>query len=40
MTCDKDNVGSAKSIQRNGGVHENEIEEDGEIVQRYWIEPG
>lgn len=38
MTCDKDNVGSAKSIQYNGGLLENEIEEDGEIVQRYWIE--
>lgn len=38
MVCDKDNIGSAKSIQRNGGLLENEIEDDGEIVQRYWIE--
>lgn len=38
MTCDKDNIGSAKSIQRNGGLLENEIEEDGKIVQRYWTE--
>ena len=37
MTCDKDNIGSAKSIIRNGGVLENEVEEDGEVVQRYWI---
>lgn len=38
MVCDKDNVGSAKSIQNNGGVLENEIEEDGVIEQRYWID--
>ncbi len=38
MICDKDNVGSAKSIQKNGGVLENEIVVDGELVQRYWIE--
>ena len=38
MCCDKENVGSAKSIQKNGGVLENEIEEDGTIEQRYWIQ--
>ena len=39
MTCDKKNVASAKTIIKNGGVLENEIiEEDGNIVQRYWIE--
>ena len=37
MVCDKDNIGSAKSIQRNGGVLENEIEVDGVVEQRYWI---
>ena len=37
MVCDKDNIGSAKSIIKNGGVLENEIEEDGVIEQRYWI---
>ena len=37
MVCDKDNIGSAKSIRNNGGVLENEIEEDGIIEQRYWI---
>lgn len=37
MCCDKDNIGSAKSILRNGGVLENEVEEDGHPVQRYWI---
>ena len=39
MTCDKDNIGSAKSIINNGGVLENEfINEDGVLEQRYWID--
>lgn len=37
MVCDKNNIGSAKSIINNGGVLENEIEEGGIIEQRYWI---
>lgn len=38
MVCDKDNIGSAKSIIRNGGVLENEVEVDGVMQQRYWID--
>lgn len=38
MTCEKNNIGSAKSIVKNGGILENEVEEDGKIMQRYWIE--
>ncbi len=37
ITCDKVNIASAKTIINNGGVLENEILEDNEIVQRYWI---
>lgn len=37
VTCDKDNIGSAKVIQNNGGKLDSEIEEDGNITQRYWI---
>ena len=37
MTCDKDNIGSAKSIMNNGGVLENEVIDDGVVEQRYWI---
>ena len=38
MTCDKDNIGSAKSIVKNGGVLENEsVNSDGNVEQRYWI---
>lgn len=38
MVCDKENIGSAKSIQRNGGILENEITVEGVIEQRYWID--
>ena len=38
ITCDKSNIASARTIVKNGGVLENEILYDGEIVQRYWIE--
>lgn len=37
MVCDKDNIGSAKSIINNGGILENEETDDGTIIQRYWI---
>lgn len=37
MVCDKDNIGSAKSIIKNGGVLENEVVVDGAVEQRYWI---
>ena len=37
MVCDKQNIGSAKSILKNGGILENEIEVDGNVEQRYWI---
>ena len=38
ITCDRDNIGSAKSIIHNGGILENEfVNSDGEIEQRYWI---
>ena len=37
MVCNKQNIGSAKSIQKNGGVLENEIVVDGITAQRYWI---
>lgn len=38
MVCDKDNIGSAKSIIKNGGMLENEfVNDEGVIEQRYWI---
>lgn len=39
LICDKDNIGSAKSIISNGGVLENEIlDSEGILIQRYWID--
>lgn len=37
MCCDKKNIASAKSIINNGGILENEVDVDGTIIQRYWI---
>ena len=42
ITCDKTNDASRRTIVKNGGKLENEIEDDvglGEcgIIQRYWI---
>lgn len=42
LTCDKDNIASAKTIIANGGVLENEVIDNVElgetgIIQRYWI---
>ncbi len=39
MTCDKDNVASAKTIIKNGGVLEDEfVNSEGVVEQRYWID--
>lgn len=39
MVCDKTNIGSAKSIIKNGGILENEfVDANGNTQQRYWIE--
>ena len=37
VTCDDDNVGSARSIERNGGVLEDIRTTDSGIKRRYWI---
>ena len=37
LGCYKENIASARVIQKNGGVLENEIADGGEIIQRYWI---
>ena len=39
VTCDKNNTASAKTIEKNGGVLENEFTDDaGGVVLRYWID--
>lgn len=37
MVCAKTNPASARTIIKNGGILENEIEVDGVMEQRYWI---
>lgn len=37
LCCNKENVGSAKTITNNGGILEKEIIKDNEIIQKYWI---
>lgn len=37
ITCDKDNIASAKTITNNGASLENEIQVENGITQRYWI---
>ena len=42
ITCDKDNIASAKTIMANGGILENEVLDipgigESGIIQRYWI---
>ena len=37
MTCNDDNAGSIKVIEKHGGVLENKVDEDGRLLRRYWI---
>lgn len=37
VTCDEDNVGSAKVIESQGGILENTVEFEGILKRRYWI---
>ena len=41
ITCDDDNIGSAKIIEANGGVLENKVENEDQgekfLTIRYWI---
>ena len=40
VTCNHDNRASARVIEKNGGVFESEVEFDGALNRRYWIEVG
>jgi predicted acetyltransferase len=37
LTCDKNNIGSVKTILKNGGILESEEMIEDTIIQRYWI---
>ncbi|MCT4632453.1 MAG: GNAT family N-acetyltransferase [Firmicutes bacterium] len=38
ITCNQNNIGSAKTILKNAGKLENEVAEETRITQRYWID--
>ena len=38
IACDSENAASARTIERCGGVLENEAPEDGRLTRRYWID--
>ena len=38
MACDETNIGSAKSIENNGGKLENKVMDGDKLVRRYWID--
>ena len=37
ITCNDDNIASAKIIEKNGGILENKVELGDKLVRRYWI---
>mgnify|MGYP001492120762 CR=1 FL=1 len=37
LSCNKTNAASARTIERCGGVLENEAFEEGRVIRRYWI---
>ena len=40
MVCDKNNIYSSKTIIKNKGKLENEIQIENKVIQRYWIKQG
>jgi predicted acetyltransferase len=39
VVCDEDNIGSYKTIINNGGIPGSDfIEDDGNVIKRFWIE--
>ncbi|MCX7028419.1 MAG: GNAT family N-acetyltransferase [Spirochaetes bacterium] len=38
LTCDDDNSGSIRTIEKNGGVLENKVVHEGKLSRRYWID--
>ena len=37
MCCNRDNIASARTIIKNGGIFENEVTDGDTTIQRYWI---
>ncbi len=39
LVADAENTASRRTIERNGGRFENEVEHEGNILQRFWLTP-
>ncbi len=37
ITCDDDNIASAKVIENNGGIFERFVEKNSKKMRRYWV---
>ncbi len=37
ITCDDDNIASAKTIEKNNGILQDKVVFEGDLVRRYWI---
>ena len=37
ITCNKENLASAATIRKVGGILENEVPHEGTLVKRYWV---
>jgi predicted acetyltransferase len=41
VICNQDNLGSARTIERCGGVFESQaVNSEGEVIRRYWVPTG
>ncbi len=38
LSCDKSNIASAKTIQKNGGIKWRELMHEDELIEQYWID--
>ena len=38
ITCNDDNIGSIKVIEKHGGALENKVDDNGRLLRRYWID--
>ena len=38
LTCDDDNSGSIKTIEKIGGILENKILDEEKLIRRYWVD--
>ena len=38
ITCDDDNIASAKVIESQGGVLEDLVQHEGRLIRRYWVD--